>query len=84
MWRKFGAIGNEFLSQESWQVRLQVERVVRNREDRQKIQIKTPSLPSSGRILVNLIWGHTKSTSLTAEELLLSCFFKNILAEKIV
>ena len=45
MQKKFGAIGNEILSQESWQVRLQVERVVRNREDRQKIQIKTPSFP---------------------------------------
>ena len=61
MQKKFGAIDNEFLSQESWQVRLQVERVVRNREDRQKTN-KTPSLPSSGRTLVNLIWGHTEST----------------------
>ena len=36
MQKKFDAIDNEFLSQESWQVRLQVERIVRNREDRQK------------------------------------------------
>ena len=42
MQKKFGAIDNEFLSQESWQVRLQVERIVRNREDRQKNTDKNP------------------------------------------
>ena len=36
MQKKFGEIDNEFLSQGSWQLRLQVARVVRNREDRQK------------------------------------------------
>ena len=47
----------------SLQVRLQIERVVRDREDRQKIQIKPLKLPSSGGRFINLIWVHTKSTA---------------------
>ena len=40
---------------DSGQVRLQSERVVRNRENRHKIHIKIPILPSSGRIWPNPI-----------------------------
>ena len=38
------------------------KRVFRIRENRYKIHLKTPILPSSGQILINLICGHTKST----------------------
>ena len=45
-----------------WQLRLQVERVVRIRENRYKIHLKNPILPSIGQILIKLISCHTKST----------------------